>query len=86
VVDISHPNYEDQIGVVNKTLQELKALKSPSLPYSTKWICTSNILLMNGWTIQPRTRSWKTWKPDGKDRLTITRSSFLHWKEIILMD
>ncbi|HEX2605939.1 MAG TPA: GTPase, partial [Flavisolibacter sp.] len=29
VVDISHPNYEDQIGVVNKTLQELEAFEKP---------------------------------------------------------
>ncbi len=31
VVDISHPNYEDQIGVVNKTLQELKCFDKPIL-------------------------------------------------------
>ncbi len=31
VVDISHPQYEDQIGVVNKTLQELKAFEKPIL-------------------------------------------------------
>jgi len=31
VVDISHPNYEDQIGVVNKTLQDLKAFDKPIL-------------------------------------------------------
>jgi GTP-binding protein HflX len=29
VVDISHPNYEEQIGVVNKTLQELNAFDKP---------------------------------------------------------
>jgi GTPase len=29
VVDISHPNYEDQMGVVNKTLQEIKAFDKP---------------------------------------------------------
>lgn len=29
VVDISHPQYEEQIGVVNKTLQELKAFDKP---------------------------------------------------------
>jgi GTPase len=29
VVDISHAQYEDQIGVVNKTLQELKAFEKP---------------------------------------------------------
>ncbi|MCU7550662.1 GTPase HflX [Chitinophagaceae bacterium LB-8] len=31
VVDISHPNYEDQIGVVNKTLQELNSFDKPIL-------------------------------------------------------
>jgi GTP-binding protein HflX len=29
VVDISHDKYEDQIAVVNKTLQELKAFDKP---------------------------------------------------------
>jgi GTP-binding protein HflX len=29
VVDISHPAYEDQIGVVNKTLQEIGAFEKP---------------------------------------------------------
>lgn len=29
VVDISHPNYEDQLGVVNKTLQDLEAFDKP---------------------------------------------------------
>jgi GTP-binding protein HflX len=29
VVDISHPQYEEQIGVVNNTLQELKAFDKP---------------------------------------------------------
>lgn len=31
VVDISHPQYEDQIAVVNKTLQELNAFEKPIL-------------------------------------------------------
>src|SRR5919107_2493592 len=31
VVDISHPNYEEQIGVVNKTLQELNCFEKPTL-------------------------------------------------------
>lgn len=31
VVDISHPQFEDHIGVVNKTLQELKAYDKPVL-------------------------------------------------------
>ena len=31
VVDISHPKYEEQMGVVNKTLQELKAIDKPIL-------------------------------------------------------
>jgi GTP-binding protein HflX len=29
VIDISHPQYEEQMGVVNKTLQELKAFEKP---------------------------------------------------------
>ena len=29
VIDISHPRYEEQIGVVNSTLQELKAFEKP---------------------------------------------------------
>lgn len=31
VVDVSHPQYEEQIGVVNKTLQELNAFEKPIL-------------------------------------------------------
>jgi GTP-binding protein HflX len=31
VVDISHPGYEEQLGVVNKTLQELEAFDKPIL-------------------------------------------------------
>ncbi len=36
VVDISHPAYEDQIGVVNKTLQELNAFEKPVLTIFNK--------------------------------------------------
>ncbi len=36
VVDISHPKYEDQIAVVNKTLQELKAFNKPVLTIFNK--------------------------------------------------
>ncbi len=36
VVDISHPQHEDQIGVVNKTLQELKAFEKPILTVFNK--------------------------------------------------
>jgi GTP-binding protein HflX len=36
VVDISHPNYEDQIAVVNKTLQELNASEKPILTIFNK--------------------------------------------------
>lgn len=36
VVDISHPNYEDQIGVVNKTLQEIDAFNKPILTIFNK--------------------------------------------------
>ncbi len=36
VVDVSHPNYEDQIGVVNKTLQEMGAHDKPVLTVFNK--------------------------------------------------
>src|SRR5688572_21957419 len=31
VVDISHPAYEEQMGVVNKTLQDIKAFEKPTI-------------------------------------------------------
>ena len=31
VVDVSHPGYEEQLGVVNKTLQELKTFEKPTV-------------------------------------------------------
>jgi GTP-binding protein HflX len=36
VVDISHSNYEEQIGVVNKTLQELNSFDKPMLTIFNK--------------------------------------------------
>jgi len=36
VVDISHPSYEDQMGVVNKTLQEIKAFDKPVITIFNK--------------------------------------------------
>ena len=36
VVDISHPQHEEQIGTVNKTLQELKAFDKPTLTIFNK--------------------------------------------------
>lgn len=36
VVDISHPAYEEQMGVVNKTLQELKSFDKPILTIFNK--------------------------------------------------
>jgi GTP-binding protein HflX len=36
VVDISHPNYEEQIAVVNKTLQELNVSDKPALTVFNK--------------------------------------------------
>jgi GTP-binding protein HflX len=36
VVDISHPAYEEQIGVVNKTLQDLKAFDKPIITIFNK--------------------------------------------------
>jgi GTP-binding protein HflX len=36
VVDISHPAYEEQIGVVNKTLQEINAFEKPTITIFNK--------------------------------------------------
>ncbi|HXB36008.1 MAG TPA: GTPase HflX [Puia sp.] len=36
VVDVSHPRYEEQLGVVNKTLQELNAFDKPILTIFNK--------------------------------------------------
>jgi GTPase len=36
VVDISHPNYEEQIGVVNKTLQDLETFEKPTITIFNK--------------------------------------------------
>lgn len=36
VVDISHPAYEEQLGVVNKTLQELNAFEKPTITIFNK--------------------------------------------------
>ncbi len=36
VVDISHPQYEEQYAVVNKTLQELKTLEKPTITVFNK--------------------------------------------------
>jgi GTPase len=36
VVDVSHPAYEDQMGTVNKTLQEIKAFDKPILTIFNK--------------------------------------------------
>jgi GTPase len=36
VVDISHPNYEEQLGVVNKTLQDLNAYNKPVITVFNK--------------------------------------------------
>jgi len=36
VVDISHAQHEDQIGVVNKTLQEIKAFDKPVITIFNK--------------------------------------------------
>jgi GTP-binding protein HflX len=46
VVDVSHPQYEDQIGVVNKTLQELKAFEKPIL--TIRWTSMPNAHLTSG--------------------------------------
>ncbi|RYZ22304.1 MAG: GTPase HflX [Chitinophagaceae bacterium] len=36
VVDLSHPQYEDQMGTVNKTLQELKSFEKPIITIFNK--------------------------------------------------
>lgn len=36
VVDISHPGYEEQIGVVNKTLQEIGVIEKPTITIFNK--------------------------------------------------
>lgn len=36
VVDVSHPQYEEQLGVVNKTLQDLKAFDKPIITVFNK--------------------------------------------------
>jgi GTP-binding protein HflX len=36
VVDVSHPQYEDQYAVVNKTLQELKCFDKPTITIFNK--------------------------------------------------
>jgi GTPase len=36
VVDVSHPNYEEQIGVVNKTLQDLGSFEKPTITVFNK--------------------------------------------------
>ncbi|MCG7860283.1 50S ribosome-binding GTPase, partial [Flavihumibacter sediminis] len=36
VVDLSHPQYEDQFNVVNKTLQELKVTEKPMITIFNK--------------------------------------------------
>jgi len=36
VVDVSHPGYEEQLGVVNKTLQELEAFEKPIITIFNK--------------------------------------------------
>ena len=36
VVDISHPQYEEQYAVVNKTLQELNAFEKPTITVFNK--------------------------------------------------
>lgn len=36
VVDISHPQYEEQLAIVNKTLQELKSLEKPVITVFNK--------------------------------------------------
>lgn len=52
VVDISHPRYEDQLGVVNKTLQELKAFDKPILTIFNK-MDQYEALAFDAWLEEP---------------------------------
>jgi GTPase len=49
VVDISHPNYEDQINVVRTTLMEMKC--RPSW-YLIRWTSTKRTPSMSGWNLK----------------------------------
>ena len=60
VVDISHPAYEEQMGVVNKTLQELNAFEKPTITIFNKMDLYEEKHLMNGWKKAPKKRSLKT--------------------------
>lgn len=48
IVDISHPQYEDQYRIVNETLGNSTAWKNPPLPFLIKWTNTNCKPLMNG--------------------------------------
>ena len=51
VVDTSHPAYEDQMGTVNKTLQEIGAFDKPMLTIFNKMdLLTRLTTSTNGWT------------------------------------
>jgi GTPase len=52
VVDISHGTYEDQMGVVNKTLQDIGAFDKPILTIFNKmdWMCMKRMYLTRGLT------------------------------------
>ena len=43
VVDVSAPGYEEQLGVVNKTLQEIKAFEKPILVIFNKKIGRAHV-------------------------------------------
>ncbi len=76
VVDISHPRYEEQIGVVNKTLQEINAFDKPVI-YVFNKMDRYEELNFDEWLEAGSTRRncLKTLKKDGKMRLS--RSAFL---------
>lgn len=52
VVDVSHPGYEEQLGVVNKTLQELSAFEKPILVVFNK-IDRYEELTFDAWLEEP---------------------------------
>lgn len=60
VVDVSHPAYEEQIAVVNKTLHELDAHDKPVLTIFNKMDLDQPTPLTNGWKKIQKKKSWKT--------------------------
>ncbi len=75
VVDLSHPLYEEQIGVVNKTLQDIKAAEKPAILIFNK-IDQYEKLTFDEWLDE-------SVKKDGKMKRMATAFSFLQQKKEI---